>query len=226
MSPYSLRRCLHSHSVSRQRLIARQRPEAQAGDGGASPPPVPPRKTDQLDYDGPGDPHKIWRLIRSLAGIALLLHLLQMPASAIESLPVDAGLFEADPAKLKLGGPAEGQKDDIETIRRLLRDLFMEQLVRISGYGLSRPEVKAIAVRWPGHCAFTAAQRLSQALQSDNPRACSTPPQEWEPPLIISPNMDPMEVVERSGRDYEPASYVEEAPEDEHDPIMVRLACL
>jgi hypothetical protein len=34
--------------------------------------------------------------------------------------------------------------------------------------------------------------------------------------------MDPLEVIERSGRDYEPATYVEDAPEHEHDPIMVR----
>ena len=45
---------------------------------------------------------------------------------AVESLPID----NSDPntGPLQMGGPSEGPKDDIRTIRRLLRDLFMEQL--------------------------------------------------------------------------------------------------
>lgn len=50
----------------------------------------------------------------------------------------------------------------------------------------------------------------------------STPAHEYEPPMIISPDMDPLEVVEQSGRDYEPSTYVQDDPEHLRDPILVR----
>lgn len=41
--------------------------------------------------------------------------------------------------------------------------------------------------------------------------------------MILSPDMDPMEVIEKSERDYKPGSFYMEAPEDDPDPIIVRL---
>jgi hypothetical protein len=51
---------------------------------------------------------------------------------------------------------------------------------------------------------------------------CRTPPHEYEPPIIISPDMDPLEVLEACGRDYEPSTFVQDDPEHLENPILVR----
>lgn len=51
---------------------------------------------------------------------------------------------------------------------------------------------------------------------------CRTAPHKHEPPLIISPDMEPLEVVEKSGREYEPSTYVQDDPEHLPNPILVR----
>lgn len=48
------------------------------------------------------------------------------PAIALESLPIVTSQPNSEP--LKMGGASEGLKDDLDTVRRLLRDVFMEQL--------------------------------------------------------------------------------------------------
>lgn len=50
-----------------------------------------------------------------------------------------------------------------------------------------------------------------------------TPPNEYEPPMIISPDMDPLEVVKASGRDYEPSTYVQDDPEDAPNRILEKI---
>jgi hypothetical protein len=126
LSPH---RCVFSTLARRQRSGLQFSTQARYDDhGGASPPPTPPRKTGHSEEGDSNNEFELWRLVKIAASALVILHMAQTPASAVESLPDDA-LPETDPAKLKLGGPSEGMKDDIETIRRLLRDLFMEQLV-------------------------------------------------------------------------------------------------
>ena len=57
---------------------------------------------------------------------------------------------------------------------------------------------------------------------------CRTPADEYEPPMTLHPDADPMEVIAKSGRDYVPGSFYAESPEDEYDPILVcpHLRCL
>ena len=106
------------------------RPHSRAGCVEPVPPPPPPPKppskgTDKRDRpgDGSGGPHGAFVLIVLCVYVALFP---TERAIAVESLPMVHR--EPSTGPLELGGPSEGPKDDIKTVKRLLRDLFMEQL--------------------------------------------------------------------------------------------------
>lgn len=112
------------------RLLRAQAQKSSDGaaleDGQSLPPPPPsnPKGTREGDEPdgGSGTPFD------GFAIFVLCVYIAMFPAraTALESLPIDNSNPNARP--MKLGGASEGVKDDLETIRRLLRDLFMEQL--------------------------------------------------------------------------------------------------
>jgi hypothetical protein len=111
------------HPLSPRLRVQARHSQMDTSAGPPAQPPPPPKGTDAGDQPGghTGSPYGGFFILLFCVFMALFTP----RATALESLPI------SDPKNsepVKMGGAREGVKDDIETIRRLLRDLFMEQL--------------------------------------------------------------------------------------------------
>jgi hypothetical protein len=97
-------------------------------------PPLPPpgRRCFGGGSSEPNDGQNLWQVFwHSFCAAVLVCVSLALPAPMasaheVTSSPLDTSL---DVSSLSLAGPQAGVADDIETVRRLLRDVFMEQMV-------------------------------------------------------------------------------------------------
>lgn len=79
--------------------------------------------------DGSDPSAGVWVALRCLCLAALLQACSPATSHALVSMPHSAAIEPIDTAGLNLGGPGQSTKEDIATLKRLLRDLFMEQMV-------------------------------------------------------------------------------------------------
>jgi hypothetical protein len=162
------RATLKHHVCTRFRAVTRPRslrlrmqvwPRA-ADSGGSTQPPPPPKGKDGGDKPGghSGGPYE--GFIAFL--FCVFMALFTPRATALESLPIDTDL--RDSGALRIGGAREGVKDDLETIRRLLRDLFMEQLsLRKRQDALDQPSQQQHSL--VDHTAASALRRRWKFMQ-------------------------------------------------------------